>query len=197
LIAVVFQSPIRYNATIAENIIVGDLSVPPSTASLGAAARGAAAERCFTNLPFGYDTMLGKWFTGGQELSGGQWQRVALARSFWRDAPIIALDEPTTGMDPWTEADWLERFHEVAGGRTALIMTHRFNIAMRADCIHMMADGRIVESGSHLDLLAAGGRYAEWWRCQTPACHSEGSVEAFAARMDVFSSVTAELDPCR
>jgi ATP-binding cassette subfamily B protein len=193
LIALVLQNPIRYNATVAENVIVGDLSIPRSRVSLDAAARAAAAEHCLSRLPHGYDTMLGKWFTGGLELSGGQWQRVALARSFWRVAPVLALDEPTTGMDPWSESEWLERFRDFAGGRTAVIMTHRFSTAMRADCIHVMAGGQIVESGSHRDLLAAGGRYAQWWRCQTPFSHPTEGRGHFSDPVNLRSSAAAAI----
>ena len=110
--------------------------------------------------------MLGKWF-GGSELSGGEWQRIALARAFLRKAPIIILDEPTSAMDSWAEADWMARFRSLVTGRTALIITHRFTTAMQADIIHVMAEGQIVESGTHNELLELGGRYAQSWRQQT------------------------------
>jgi ATP-binding cassette subfamily B protein len=97
----------------------------------------------------------------------GEWQRVALARAFFRKTPIILLDEPTSAMDPWAEADWLERFSCLAHGRTAVIITHRFTTAMYADVIYVMAGGRIVESGSHSQLLARGGDYARCWKQQT------------------------------
>ena len=96
----------------------------------------------------------------------GEWQRLALARAFLRQAPIIVLDEPTSAMDPWAEADWLQRFRKLATGRTAVIITHRFTTAMRADIIHVMADGQIVETGRHDQLLASGGRYAQSWKTQ-------------------------------
>lgn len=102
-------------------------------------------------------------FAEGSELSTGEWQRLALARAFLRRAPLIVLDEPTSAMDPWAEADWLKRFHDLAKGRTALIITHRFTTAMFADRIHVMEAGRIAESGSHTELLALGGRYAGGW----------------------------------
>jgi ATP-binding cassette subfamily B protein len=94
-------------------------------------------------------------------------ERIALARAFLRQAPIIALDGPTSALDPWAEADWLARFRTLATGRTALIITHRFTTAMHADHIHVMAGGRIVESGCHRQLLALGGRYAQSWAQQT------------------------------
>jgi ATP-binding cassette subfamily B protein len=101
------------------------------------------------------------------ELSGGEWQRIALARALRRDTPILLLDEPTSAMDSWAEADWFSRFREAAAGRTTIIITHRFTTAMQADIIHVMDHGRIVESGSHEDLLAFGGQYADSWRRQT------------------------------
>jgi ATP-binding cassette subfamily B protein len=116
----------------------------------------------------GYATQLGGWF-GGAELSGGEWQRIALARTLLRQAPIIVLDEPTSAMDSWAEAAWLEGFRAYAAGRVAVIITHRFTTAMHAHVIHVMEDGRIVESGSHGELVAKGGRYAESWLAQTRA----------------------------
>jgi ATP-binding cassette subfamily B protein len=98
-------------------------------------------------LPQGYDTLLGKWFANGVELSGGEQQRIALARAYLRQAPIILLDEPTSFIDSWAEAEWFERFRALAAGRTGIIITHRFTIAMRADSICVMEGGRIVEAG--------------------------------------------------
>ena len=108
---------------------------------------------------------MGKWF-GGAELSVGEWQRIALARAFLRQAQLIILDEPTSAMDSWTEADWLSRFRELVAGRTAIIVTHRFTTAMQADIIHVMDAGGIIESGTHDVLMAQNGRYAQSWRQQ-------------------------------
>jgi ATP-binding cassette subfamily B protein len=173
LITVLFQFPIPYYVTAAQNIALGDLSATPSAAEIEAAALGAGVHETIERLPQGYDTMLGKWFPGGTELSGGQWQRLALARSFLRRAQIIILDEPTSAMDPWAEFDWLERFRTLANGRTALVITHRFTLAMRADIIHVMRDGHIVESGSHDQLLAQNGLYAQSWTAQM---HGDSSL---------------------
>lgn len=166
LITVLFQQPVHYNASVAENIALGDVQAAPARTEILAAAESAGADALVARLPQGYDTMLGKWFAEGAELSVGEWQRLALARGFLRRAPIIILDEPTSAMDSWAEADWLERFRSLAAGRTTLIITHRFTTARHADMIHVMVDGRIVESGSHRELLKRGGRYAQSWETQ-------------------------------
>ena len=165
-IAVLFQQHSRYALTMRENIALGDLGRATDAAGVEAAARAAGADEPASRLPLGYDTLLSKWFAGGAELSVGEWQRVALARAFFRDASIVLLDEPTSAMDSWAEAEWLDRFRALVEGRTALIVTHRFTTAMRADVIHVMHAGALVESGTHAELLARGGRYATSWRAQ-------------------------------
>ncbi len=165
-VTVLFQEPVHYQETAGQNIAVGDLEVGDLTGQVRAAAQAAGADGLIEALPLGYQTILGKWFAGGTELSVGEWQRVALARAFLRQSAILVLDEPTSSMDPWAEADWLARFRRLAHGRTALIITHRFTTAAHADVIHVMHDGRIVESGSHYDLLACGGSYARSWNEQ-------------------------------
>lgn len=167
IITVLFQSPITYHATAADNIALGDITAELSAAEIETAAKGAGAHDLIARLPRSYNTLLGKWFADGAELSGGEWQRVALARAFIRQAQIIVLDEPTSAMDSWAEADWLERFRTLANGRTAIVITHRFTLAMRADLIHVMRNGQIVESGSHEQLLAQGDLYAQSWTAQT------------------------------
>lgn len=117
------------------------------------------------SLPQSYETVLGKWF-GGAELSVGEWQLIALARAFFREANIVVLDEPTSAMDSWAETEWLKRFRRRMEGQTALMITHRFTTAMHADMIHVMDGGRIIESGTHDRLVAANGHYAESWRAQ-------------------------------
>ncbi len=166
LMTVLFQAHIPYYVTAAQNIALGDLSAQPTRAEIEAAAQGAGIHEAISRLPQGYDSMLGKWFPGGSELSGGEWQRLALSRSFLRRAQLIILDEPTSSMDPWAEFDWLERFRALANGRTALIITHRFTLAMRADVIHVMRAGQIVETGTHDELLAQTGLYAQSWQNQ-------------------------------
>jgi ATP-binding cassette subfamily B protein len=164
-ITVLFQEPVHYHTTAAENIAMGDIASQPGGERIRTAAQAAGADMPINRLPDGYETVLGKWF-GGAELSVGEWQRVALARAFLRNAPIIALDEPTSAMDSWAEADWLGRFRELTEGHTALMITHRFTTAMHADMIHVMENGRITESGTHDELVATGGHYAQSWQAQ-------------------------------
>ena len=142
---------------------LGDLAGEPDVVR---AAEGAGADGFLRALPQGYETLLGHWFEKGTELSVGEWQWVALARAFVRRAPILLLDEPTSAMDPWAEAEWLERFRALATGRTAILITHRFTTARLADEVHVMNGGRIVESGTHSGLLSQNGLYAQWWAAQ-------------------------------
>ncbi|MEP7260193.1 MAG: ABC transporter ATP-binding protein [Usitatibacter sp.] len=169
LVTVLFQEPVRYNATVAENIALHPALARATRADIEAAARAAGCEEMIARLPRGYETLLGKWFDGGIELSTGEWQRIALARAFMRRAPVILLDEPTAAMDSWAEADWLKRFRALADGRTAMVVTHRFTTAMRADVIYVMNEGRIREFGTHAQLLARDGDYARSWRAQMRA----------------------------
>lgn len=164
-ITVLFQEPVHYHTTAAENIAMGDLASAPDLARIRTASASAGADGPIERLEHGYDTVLGRWF-GGAELSVGEWQRVALARAFLRDAALLVLDEPTSAMDSWAEIEWLRRFRVLTEGHTTLMITHRFTTAMHADRIHVMDCGRIIESGSHEELLAAGGHYAQSWKAQ-------------------------------
>lgn len=178
LMTVLFQQPVHYNTTVSENIALGDRRAMPGTVEVEAAARAAGADTFLDRLPHGYNTLLGKWLAGGTELSVGEWQRLALARAFLRQAPLILLDEPTSAMDPWAEADWMQRFRQLAAGRTAVIITHRVTTAMRADLIHVMDQGRIVESGCHEELLTTGGHYATAWTAQFPPMPTLSGISA-------------------
>ena len=172
MITVMFQLPVPYQGTARQNIAMGSLEAESNLSRIEAAARDAGAHEVIAPLPKGYDTLLGKWFAEGTELSAGEWQRVAMARAYLRQSEIIILDEPTSFMDSWAEAEWFERFRALARGRTAIIITHRLTIAMRADMIHVMRYGQIVEAGNHRDLLARGGLYSQSWREQVEAASS-------------------------
>jgi ATP-binding cassette subfamily B protein len=167
LITVLFQWPVPYQVTAAQNIAMGNIASVLDDAAIEKAAIAAGAHDVIKRLPKGYATQLGKWFAEGTELSHGEWQRLALARAFLRPAQIIVLDEPTSALDSWSEADWFDRFRTLTGSRTAVIITHRLSIARRADVIHVIGDGRVLESGTHDELLGQNGRYAGSWRAQS------------------------------
>ena len=178
-VAVLFQEPVRYNETVAENIGLGNLAIAMDRADtvrheIERAGQGSGAQEVVERLPRGYDTLLGKWFVEGTELSVGEWKRIALARTFFRHAHVFLLDEPTSSMDSWAEAEWMDRFSTQTRGQTGVIITHRFTTAMRADIIHVMQDGQIVESGSHEELLDREGEYARSWKNQMREPHRVG-----------------------
>jgi ATP-binding cassette subfamily B protein len=164
-ITVLFQDPVHYHASVRENIAFGDLEGLSDENRVRQAAQDAGAIEPIERLEDGFEALLGKWF-GGAELSVGEWQRIALARAFFRRASLVILDEPTSSMDSWAEQDWLGRFRTLTAGRTALMITHRFTTAMHADIIHVLDKGRVVESGTHAELVALGGAYAASWAAQ-------------------------------
>ncbi len=168
-VSILFQTPPGYDASVKDNIRYGDLAGTCGDSPIIEAARNAGAEEFIERLPNGYDSLLGKSFENGNELSAGQWQRIAMARAFLRRSPLVLLDEPTSFMDPWAEHDWFERLRGLCAGRTAVIITHRFSIAMRADLIHLMDEGEVLESGTHPELVARNGLYAESWKLQMQA----------------------------
>jgi ATP-binding cassette subfamily B protein len=168
-LTVLFQQPSRYFATAGQSIAMSDLETEPRQFQIVEAARFAGADDFISRLPCGYDTELGKWVSGGVELSGGEWQRVAMARAYLRESSVILLDEPTSFLDSWNEADWFDRFRVWSAGRTSLVITHRFTVAMRADIIFVMDGGDIIEFGSHQQLIERGGFYAQSWDSQMSA----------------------------
>jgi ATP-binding cassette, subfamily B, bacterial len=171
--SVLCQMPSGYDATVADNILFGDIDAEPAPERVLEAARRAGAEEVIARLPRQYDTLLGKSFAGGTELSAGEWQRISMARAFFRKAPVVLLDEPTSFMDPWSEAAWCERVKDLARDRTVVLVTHRFTIAMRTDLIYVMQDSEVVECGTHSELIAKAGVYAQSWFEQVTAGETE------------------------
>ena len=171
--SVIFQDFAQYQMTARENIRVGNVDLaagdPAAEAAVEAAARDAGADGVIQGLRHGYDTMLGKWFAEGEELSVGEWQKVALARAFVRDAQILVLDEPTSALDPETEWLVFQHIKELARGRAVVLISHRFSTVRTADRIHILDGGRIVESGAHDELMALQGRYAHMYEVQARA----------------------------
>jgi len=163
-IAVIFQDFIRYHLPARDNIGLGRHEAIDDLEAVRDAARQAGADEVLAALPAGYDTMLGPEFYGGTDLSVGQWQRMAVARAMFRDAPFVILDEPTAALDADAERQLFARLRTLLAGRGVLLISHRFSSVREADTIHVMHSGAIVESGSHDDLIAAGGRYAAMYR---------------------------------
>ncbi|MCP4693417.1 MAG: ABC transporter ATP-binding protein [Desulfobacterales bacterium] len=165
-ISVIFQDYVQYHLTARENIRPGGDDPPPDHRRIVSAARLSGADDFIRDLPRGYENILGKRFKGGAELSVGQWQKVALARAFLRDAQIIALDEPTSSLDARAEFEVFRRFRKLAEGKTAILISHRFSTVKNADRVYVLEKGRIVESGSHEELVRLGGRYASLYEIQ-------------------------------
>ncbi len=165
-ISVVFQDYAQYHLTARENVWFGNVALPPDEERIAAAARHAGADEVITGLPQGYETILGKWFEDGEELSVGEWQKVALARAFLRDAQIIVLDEPTSALDARAEYEVFRKFRQLAAGRTAILISHRFSTVRMADRIFVLEGGKIIESGTHDELVRLGGTYARLFETQ-------------------------------
>ena len=165
-IAVIFQDFMRYDMTAWENIAVGQIGARENLAQVELAARKSLAEGVIKKLPKGYDQMLGRRFETGVDLSGGEWQKVALARAYLRDAQILVLDEPTAALDARSEHEVFERFAELTKGKMALLISHRFSTVKMADRIVVLEKGVIAEQGRHEQLMAHGGRYAEMFELQ-------------------------------
>jgi ATP-binding cassette subfamily B protein len=162
----IFQDFVRYRLLAAENIGVGDPARIDERASVITAAKAAGAHGFIEGLPKGYDTQLGKEFAEGTDLSLGQWQRMALARAFFRNAPFIILDEPTASLDARAEHELFESIRELTKGRAVLLISHRFSTVRSADRIYVLDSGRIIEHGSHRELMDLGGTYAEMFNLQ-------------------------------
>jgi ATP-binding cassette subfamily B protein len=173
-IGAMFQDYVDYQATAAENIGLGSLPEIDNRDAVVSASKQAGSDELIARLPAGYDTALGKWFDAGVNLSGGEWQKVALARAFMRDdARILLLDEPTSALDAQAEYDLFERLRSLTHGRTAVYISHRFSTVRRADRIVFLEHGRLVEEGTHQELMRLNGRYARLFRMQAAAYTGE------------------------
>src|SRR2546427_5366612 len=168
-----FQDYVTYQATAAENIGLGHLDAIADREAILKASRQAGADGLIAGLPQGYETALGKWFDAGVNLSGGEWQKVALARAFIRDARILLLDEPTSALDAQPGYELFGRIHWLTRGRTAVYISHRFSTVRRADRILFLEHGRLVEQGTHEQLMRLNGRYARLFRLQASAYTGE------------------------
>jgi ATP-binding cassette, subfamily B, bacterial len=180
-VAAVFQDFVRYHLTARENVSAGDCARADDLAAVVEAACAGGADEFIALLPDGYEAQLGREFEGGAELSVGQWQRVALSRAFFRDAPLLVLDEPTAALDARAEHELFEQARALAQGRTVVVISHRFSSVRTADRIVVLHQGRVVEQGSHGELMALGGRYAELFTLQARAYLDGGGTDGAGA----------------
>ncbi len=165
-IGVIFQDFVRYHLTAGENIGVGQIDALHDRARIEQAAQRGMADEVIAELPSGYDQLVGRRWKTGVELSGGQWQKIAIARAYMRDAQVVILDEPTAALDARAEYEVFRRFKELSEERTAVLISHRFSSVRMADRILVLADGKVEAQGSHDELMAQGGRYAELFELQ-------------------------------
>jgi ATP-binding cassette subfamily B protein len=165
-IGVIFQDFVRFQLPAGQNLAVGRISERQNQPRIEQAAHQSLADTVIAKLPQGYDQMIGRRFNGGVDLSGGEWQKIALGRAYMREAQLLILDEPTAALDARAEYEVFERFKELTQGKTAVLISHRFSTVRMADRILVVENGRVQEIGSHEELLAKGGRYAELFQLQ-------------------------------
>ena len=162
----VFQDFVKYSITLGENIGVGNVDKLEDSEAIGAAIKKGKADLLVGELDKGIATLLGRDFEGGVDLSGGQWQRIAIARAFMGDKPILILDEPTSQLDPMAESEIYSDFAEMSAGKTAIFITHRLGSTLITDRVLVITDGKVAQSGTHEELMAAGGLYADMFNAQ-------------------------------
>jgi ATP-binding cassette, subfamily B, bacterial len=165
-VSVIFQDYAKYHFPAGENIRLGNIQYPSDSIRIEQAARRSGAHEVIADLPNGYETMLGNFFEDGEELSVGQWQKVALARAFLRESQLIVLDEPTSAMDPKAEYEVFQKFRDLTRDQMAVLVTHRLSTVKMADRIYVLDKGRIIEQGSHAELLQLKGTYARLFEVQ-------------------------------
>lgn len=165
-IGVIFQDYMKYHLTARENIWFGNIDCPPDDDKIVQAACYSGADEAIAQLPQGYDSILGKQFEQGEELSIGQWQKVAIARAFLRDSQIIVLDEPTSALDPKAEYEVFQQFRQLLQGQSAILISHRLSTVKMADRIYVLEKGKMVENGTHEELMQLGGTYAHLFEIQ-------------------------------
>ncbi len=165
-IGVIFQDFVRYEFLLRENIAVSEIVASEDRERIEEAARRSLADAVARRLAGGYEQQIGRRFEGGVELSGGEWQKVALARAYLRDAQVLILDEPTAALDARAEYEVFQRFAELTLGRMAVIISHRFSTVRMAERIVVLKQGRVIEHGTHAELLASSGLYAELFNLQ-------------------------------
>lgn len=165
-VGIIFQDYLRYQMTFAQNIAVGNIGQVDNRPLIEASAKQSLADILAATLPDKYDQQLGKRFAQGVELSGGEWQKVALARAYMRNAQLLILDEPTSALDARAEYAVFERFAELTKGKSAVLISHRFSTVRMADRILVLEKGELIEIGSHEQLIQKNGRYAELFNLQ-------------------------------
>jgi ATP-binding cassette subfamily B protein len=163
---VIFQDFVRYNLSAADNIAVGRIDARDDLARIERAAQRSQADEVIARLPDGFDQMIGKRFRNGVELSGGEWQKIAIARAYMREADVLILDEPTAALDARSEFEVFRRFKELSKGKTGVLISHRFSSVRMADRILVLADGQVEAAGNHEELMSQKGRYAELFELQ-------------------------------
>ncbi|MGH6609681.1 MAG: ATP-binding cassette domain-containing protein, partial [Burkholderiaceae bacterium] len=161
-----FQDFLRYNFSAADNIAVGRIEARDDRPRIVESAERSLADEVIRKLPDGYDQLLGKRFRTGIDLSGGEWQKIAIARAYMRDAQLLILDEPTAALDARAEYEVFERFKELSRGKTVVLISHRFSSVRMADRIVVLKDGTVEAEGTHAELLQQRGRYAELFELQ-------------------------------